>query len=254
MQNVQLEGRTAIITGAAGNIGSATAALMARRGARIVAVDVPGTDFTALRRMLPTGAQLLTISADVSSPVDVAAYVEAAVAAFGRIDALFNNAGILGPVAPVEDYDLEALRKIVDVNVIGVFLGMKYVLPVMYRQGSGSIINTSSIVGITGFARMSGYSMSKHAVVGLTRSAALEAAARNVRVNCINPGPIEGRMMDAVDTDCGTIETAQRKAFVPAHRYGRPEEVAALVAFLASDESGFCNGACYTVDGALSAA
>jgi len=252
-----LEGKVAVITGAAGAIGMATARLLAERGATIVGVDRPGTDWSELKAALPEGARLVTAEADVTDEPSVKAYVDKARAECGRIDVFFNNAGVEGPVQPIESYPLDDFMKVLGVNVAGVFLGLKHVLPVMYAQGAGSIINTSSVAGLTGAAGMAGYCTSKHAVVGVTRVAAIEAAARGVRVNCVNPGPIESRMMQSINTgQSGDPKLAhdQISSVVPAKRYGTPEEVAGLVAFLASDDSTYCNGGVYTVDGALTAA
>jgi NAD(P)-dependent dehydrogenase (short-subunit alcohol dehydrogenase family) len=245
-----LENRFAIVTGAAGAIGSATTALMAARGARILAVDRAGSDFGALTA--EWGDRVVPHEADVTDEASVKAYVDRAKREFGRIDVFFNNAGIEGPVKPLGEYSLAEFRQVFAVNVEGVFLGLTYVLPVMLAQGSGSVINASSVAGLSGMPGMAGYNASKHAVLGLTRVAAVEVAAKGVRVNCVNPGPIEGRMMDSLDHSAG-MEQSQRAQTVPAGRYGRPEEVAALVAFLASDDAVYINGAFHTVDGGVDA-
>jgi len=251
-----LEGKVAVITGAAGAIGAATARIMAERGATIFGVDIAGADWSRLKSALPDGAKLVTAEADVTDEASVKAYVDKAKAELGRIDIFFNNAGIEGPVQPIESYPLDAFLKVLGVNVAGVFLGLKYVLPVMYAQGSGSVINTSSVAGLIGSPGMAGYNTSKHAVIGITRVAATEAAPKGVRVNCVNPGPIESRMMDSINKGQSADAKAAHDAIsgaVPAKRYGTPQEVAGLVAFLASDDAGYCNGGFYTVDGALSA-
>lgn len=251
-----LEGKVAVITGAAGAIGVATSKLMAERGATIFGVDIAGADWSRLKAALPEGAKLVTAEADVTDEASVKAYVDKAKAELGRIDIFFNNAGIEGPVQPIESYPLDAFLKVLGVNVAGVFLGLKYVLPVMYAQGAGSVINTSSVAGLIGSPGMAGYNTSKHAVIGITRVAATEAAPKGVRVNCVNPGPIESRMMDSINKGQSADAKAAHDAIsgaVPAKRYGTPEEVAGLVAFLASDDAGYCNGGFYTVDGALSA-
>lgn len=249
MSGYGIEGKVAVITGAAGAIGSATARLLAERGAKIVAVDRPGTDFSALRAAVPAD-RLAVVEADVTDEASVKSYVAAAQKAFGgRIDVFFNNAGIEGPVHPLHDYPLEDFRRVMRVNVEGVFLGLKYVLPVMLAQGAGSIINSSSSGGgLMGAPGMVGYNASKHAVVGLTRVAAIEAAPQGVRVNCINPGPIRGRMISSLDEGQG-VDESTRAQVIPARRYGAPEEVAGVVAFLASDDSSYVVGAAYTVDG-----
>ncbi|QEX20345.1 short-chain dehydrogenase [Hypericibacter adhaerens] len=237
----------ALITGAAGVIGVATARLMAERGAKIAAVDRPGADLGPLREAVPR--DLVLIEADVTDEASTSGYVARTQAAFGgRIDIFFNNAGIEGPVRPIPDYSLADFRRVMAVNVEGVFLGLKYVLPVMIAQRAGSVINSSSAAGVSGSPGTSGYNASKHAVLGLTRVAALEVGDKGVRVNCINPGPIRSRMMTSLDDARGSGE-AQGALRIPARRYGQPEEVAAMVAFLASDEAGFINGAYHLIDG-----
>jgi NAD(P)-dependent dehydrogenase (short-subunit alcohol dehydrogenase family) len=245
--NGVLNGRVALITGAAGVIGTATARLMAERGAKIAAVDRPGANFAALSDAL--GRELTIVEADVTDESSVQDYVRRARDAFGgRIDIFFNNAGIEGPVRPIQDYALADFRRVMSVNVEGVFLGLKYVLPVMLAQKSGSVINSSSAAGVSGAPGTAGYNASKHAVLGLTRVAALEVAGMGVRVNCINPGPIRSRMMESLDGARGVNE-AQRVDKIPAGRYGKPEEVASMVAFLASDEASYINGAYHLIDG-----
>ncbi|MAC11401.1 SDR family NAD(P)-dependent oxidoreductase [Novosphingopyxis iocasae] len=245
-----LSGKVALITGAAGAIGTATAALMAARGAKIVAVDIEGADTAALEKAVP-GEQLKIVTADVTDEASVRDYVKVTREAFGgRIDIFHNNAGIEGPVKPIGDYPLDDFKKVFDVNVNGVFLGLKHVVPVMLEQGSGAIVNSSSVAGLSGAPGMSGYNASKHAVLGLTRVVALEVAGKGVRCNCINPGPIDSRMMDSLDKGGDTTQEAREKG-VPEGRYGRPEEVARLVAFLASDDAEYINGAFHSIDGAL---
>jgi NAD(P)-dependent dehydrogenase (short-subunit alcohol dehydrogenase family) len=251
----EFAGKVALLTGAAGAIGAATAAALAAKGAQICAVDRAGANWTALRAALPASAHLETIEADVRTETETRRYVERAQSVFGRIDVFFNNAGVEGVVQPVDAYPLETFKDVMSVNVEGVFLGMKYVLPIMYAQGAGSIINTSSTAGLRGGPGMIAYVASKHAVLGMTRCAAAEAAPRNVRVNCVNPGPIEGRMMDSITAGVGDQSAARKhfEAAVPARRFGKPEEVAAVVAFLASDAAVYCNGAFFAVDGAFTA-
>jgi NAD(P)-dependent dehydrogenase (short-subunit alcohol dehydrogenase family) len=254
---IRLDGRVAVVTGAAGHIGGATIRLLAERGARIVAVDRREQDLHAAIRDLPASAQALAIAADVSSEDEVADYVRAAVAQFGAIDVFYNNAGIEGDIAPITKYSLESFRRVLDVNVVGVFLGMKHVLPVMLRQNKGSIINTASIAGLMGSPDIAVYSASKHAVIGLTKSAALECVNTGVRVNCVCPGMIDSRMLSTIiqGRNPGNAPVPNERIVerIPARRLGQPSEVASIVAFLASDEASYVSVAAYTVDGARTA-
>lgn len=250
-----MTGKIALITGAAGAIGLASATLMASRGATIAAMDIKGADFAPLRAAVPDN-RLLTLEGDVTDEASYAAAVAAAMKAYGKIDIFFNNAGIEGPSAPIPEFPLDGFRKVMEVNVIGVFLGLKLVIPIMVKAGHGSIVNSSSVAGMTGSPGLCAYVASKHAVLGLTRAAAVECGGKGVRVNCINPGPIEGRMMTSIEKGLGAKAKEVHDAFaatIPMQRYGTPEEVAGLVAFLASDEAGYVNGGAYTVDGGLTA-
>lgn len=253
-----LEGKIALITGAAGALGLAAVRLLSERGARIAATDIAGADFAPLRAALPDTARLLIVEADVTDEASFAACVAATVEAYGTIDIFFNNAGIEGVVAPIPEFPLDAFRKVMDVNVVGVFLGMKLVIPVMAKAGRGSIINSSSVAGLTGSPGLCAYIASKHAVLGLTRTAAVEWGSRGIRVNCINPGPIESRMMASIekgaspDAPDAVHDTFART--IPMKRYGTPEEVAGVVAFLASDDSAYVNGAYHAIDGGMTAA
>jgi NAD(P)-dependent dehydrogenase (short-subunit alcohol dehydrogenase family) len=251
--SIRLDGKIAVVTGAAGVIGSATARLLAERGARIVAVDRKGDELQSAIKELPASAEVLAVTADVTSETEVASYVHAAVDRFGTIDVFYNNAGIEGEIAPITRYSLESFRRVLDVNVVGVFLGLKHVLPVMLKRNSGSIVNTASIAGLIGSPEIAVYSASKHAVVGLTKSAAMECAGTGVRVNCVCPGLIESRMLSAIiegrSASAAPIPNEKIVERIPARRLGRPAEVASIVAFLASDEASYVSGAAYTVDG-----
>lgn len=256
--NDSMTGKIVLITGAAGAIGIASATLLAQRGATIAALDRKGTDFAPLHAAIPDAKRLLTLEADVTDEASFAAAIAATVKAFGRIDVFCNNAGIEGVGALIPDYPLEAFRKVMDVNVIGVFLGLKLVIPVMAKASQGSIINSSSVAGLTGSPGLCAYIASKHAVLGLTRAAAVEWGGKGIRVNCINPGPIESRMMASIEEGARPGAAAAVHdgfaATIPMKRYGTPAEVAGLVAFLASDDAAYVNGAAYTVDGGLTAA
>jgi NAD(P)-dependent dehydrogenase (short-subunit alcohol dehydrogenase family) len=254
---IQLDGRVAVVTGAAGVIGSATMRLLAERGARIVAVDRKQQDLQAATRDLPASAQALAVTADVTSEDEVAGYVRAAIDKFGTIDVFYNNAGVEGEIAPITRYSLQTFRKVIDVNVVGVFLGLKHVLPVMLKQNRGSIVNTASIAGLIGATEIAAYTASKHAVIGLTKSAALECAATGVRVNCVCPGLIDSRMLSAIieGRNPAKVPVANDKIVerIPARRLGQASEVASIVAFLASDEASYVSGSSYTVDGGRTA-
>jgi len=255
---IRLDGRVAVVTGAAGVIGTATIHLLAERGARIVAVDRRRQDLAAAIKDLPAAAEALAIEADVTREDEVADYVRATVDKFGTVDVFYNNAGVEGDVKPIQDYSLESFRKVLDVNVVGVFLGMKHVLPVMLKQNKGSIINTASIAGLIGSPHIAVYSASKHAVIGLTKSASWECTGTGVRVNCVCPGMIDSRMLSTIlqgraggNAPPPTEKIVER---IPARRLGRASEVASIVAFLASDEASYVSGSAYTVDGGRTAA
>jgi NAD(P)-dependent dehydrogenase (short-subunit alcohol dehydrogenase family) len=250
---IRLDGRVAVVTGAAGVIGTATIKLLAARGARIVAVDRDAKQLRAAIADLPAQAEAFAVAADVTQEDEVADYVRAAQDKFGAIDVFYNNAGIEGDIAPIVRYSLATFRKVLDVNVVGVFLGMKHVLPVMLRQNRGSIINTASIAGLIGSPDIAAYSASKHAVIGLTKSAAIECTGTDVRVNCVCPGLIDSRMLSSIvegrNSGNAPVPTEKVVDRTPARRLGLASEVAAVVAFLASDEASYVSGSAYTVDG-----
>jgi NAD(P)-dependent dehydrogenase (short-subunit alcohol dehydrogenase family) len=254
---IRLDGKVAVVTGAAGVIGTATIKLLAERGARIVAVDRREQDLQTAIGGLPASAQALAVAADVTREDEVADYVRATVDKFGAIDVFYNNAGIEGDIAPIPKYQLETFRRVLDVNVVGVFLGMKHVLPVMLKQNSGSIINTASIAGLIGSPDIAVYTASKHAVIGLTKAAAVECTGTGVRVNCVCPGMIDSRMLSAIieGRNPGNAPVPNERVVerIPARRLGLASEVASIVAFLASDEASYVSGSAYTVDGGRTA-
>ncbi|KIZ40262.1 MULTISPECIES: SDR family NAD(P)-dependent oxidoreductase [Rhodopseudomonas] len=254
---IRLDGRVALVTGAAGVIGTATMMLLAARGARLVAVDRDQRQLAAAVADLPASAKAVALTADVTQEAEVEAYVRAAMESFGAIDVFYNNAGIEGDIKPIVRTSLEAFRRVLDVNVVGVFLGLKHVLPVMLTQNAGSIINTASIAGLIGSADIAPYSASKHAVIGLTKSAALECTGTDVRVNCVCPGLIDSRMLSSIiqgrNPRSEAVPNEKIVERIPARRLGHAAEVASVVAFLASDEASYVTGSAYTVDGGRTA-
>lgn len=251
---MRYEGKVAVITGAAGGIGRAACLRFASEGAKVVAVDLAASDLDgAVAAVKAAGGEAIAVPCDVTQSAQVENYVRVAKATFGRIDAFFNNAGIEGWVGPSIDYPEEMFDKVLAVNVKGVWLGMKYVVPVMREQGGGAIVNTASVAGLSGTPTIIAYGASKHAVIGLSKSGALEFGSDKIRVNAVCPSPIETRMMRSlergINPDAPEAVHRMMAANIPLGRYGEPEEVAALVAFLCSDDAKFISGGVYTIDG-----
>lgn len=252
----RLSGKIVVITGGAGAIGQAAARLFVEEGARVVLVDL---DEAALQKAADVigNDRVSSVVADVTTLEDTQRFMKAAVDRHGRIDVFLANAGIEGVSKPLQEYPLDVFDRVWAVNVRGVFLGLQHVIPIMSEQGGGSIVITSSVFGYKGGVGSSVYSASKHAVVGLMRSAAMECAPLGIRVNAINPAYIDGAMMqrviDAADPDASQQLRERLQRQVPLARYGTPDEVAHLLVFLASDESRFCTGGIYPVDGGMSA-
>lgn len=249
----QLENKVAIITGGAGSIGKATAKLFLEEGAKVLLVDIDETQLKEATNDLGSKNVSFYV-ADVSKAIEVEGYVNEAVKLFGKIDVFFNNAGIEGVVKPIVDYPEDVFDKVMAVNVKGIWLGSKYVLPQM-NEG-GSIIMTSSVAGILGFAGLGAYVTSKHAVVGIMRTLAIEAAPLKIRVNSVHPSPVNNRMMRSIEEGAaaghGDEVQKQFEASIPLKRYAEPLEVAQLVLFLASDSSKYITGTTEVIDGGMS--
>ena len=250
-----LEGKSALITGGGGGIGRATALIFAREGARLAIADAAG-DAAAetVAQVNKAGGQAIALSGDVTDSAAVRAMVDAVVSAYGRIDCAFNNAGIAGYQVDASgkkthEWADESFDRMIGVNLKGVWLCMKHEIVRMLAQGGGQrggcIVNTGSIAGLIGLPTSSAYVAAKHGVLGLTKTAALEYAEDNIRVNAVCPGYIETKMTEDTVRRRGA-ELMQR---VPFRRMGRPEEIGEMVLFLCSDRSSFISGACYNVDG-----
>ncbi len=254
---MDFNGKVALITGGGGGIGRATALGFALRGAKVMVVDADaGLGQASVDIIAQRGGASAFVQADVTRSADVKEYVEKTLAAYGRIDCFFNNAGIEGVVTPTQDYEEEIFDRVIAVNLKGVFLGLRHVLPVMLRQESGVIVNTASVAGLFGSPGMPAYVASKHGVLGLTKVAAVDVAALGVRVNAVCPGPVETRMMRSLESQRGPNNPeavhAAYAAGIPTGRYAQPEEIAGAVLYLCSDLSGDITGTHIVIDGGRS--
>lgn len=249
---MKLESKVAVVTGATGGIGLGIVKLFLKEGARVVLVDL---DEGALRSAVKSfdSSQASYVVADVSRGDQMQEVFSETAARYGGLDVFVANAGIEGAVKPLEEYPEDIFEKVLSVNVMGVFLGIKYAVPLLRQRGGGSIIITSSGAGVRAAKKMGAYIASKHATVGLMRVAALEQAEYGIRVNTVNPGPVDTRMMRALEDGNapGHGDMAQQaiRDSIPMKRYATPQDVAETMLFLASDASRYCTGGLYMVDG-----
>ena len=248
----RIENKVAVITGGAGGIGSEVARRFVDEGALVLLVDLDEEALSQVCSELPSN-RVGYLAADVTNWADNQAMVSLALERYGGLDIFLANAGIEGAISSILDYDEEVFDRLMAVNVKGPFLGLKAVIPEMIKSGGGSVIITSSVAGLRGGPRLAPYVTSKHAVIGLMKSAAKEFATHNIRVNTVNPSPVGTRMIESIEKglrpeDPDSVREAMR-ANIPLGRYAQPEDVANLMLFLASDESKFITGSVHMVDG-----
>jgi NAD(P)-dependent dehydrogenase (short-subunit alcohol dehydrogenase family) len=248
-----VDGKVALITGAAGEIGAAIARQLAEGGARVALADSNAAGVQDIASEIGDGASWH--ECDVSDEQSMAQTIAAAEMVHGRIDIGILNAGILVPRMPLVDIDVTTYDRIMAVNARGVFLGLKHIFPAIRRQGGGSVVVTSSTEGLRGNAGLAPYAASKHAIVALAKTAAIEWAEHNIRVNCINPGPVDTAMMRSLEqkaTDAGTPDMRARGvSIIPMKRFAATDEIAKFVRFLASDDASYATGATYLLDGGM---
>jgi NAD(P)-dependent dehydrogenase (short-subunit alcohol dehydrogenase family) len=252
--NLSFENKVALVTGAAAGMGLATAKAFAQAGAAVVLADFKEEAVRAeSQKLVAAGHQALAVRCDVSDDTQVAAMVERTVAEFGRLDAAFNNAGVMAHIAPTGESTREEWDRVIGINLRGVWSCMKHELRQMQRQGSGAIVNNASVGALTGNPGIGSYIASKHGVVGLTRTAALEYIKHGVRVNAVNPGLIDTQIArDVVSGDEKAY--AEIANHVPIGRAGRPEEIASVVLWLCSPGASYVVGHSLTVDGGMTIA
>lgn len=252
-----MKNKRVVITGGSGAIGKALAKELLAKGAKVLITDLKEEDLDKAKQELASD-QLFTFKADVSKDKEVAKYVQYAMDKLGGIDIFYNNAGVEGKVAPLDEYPLEVFDQVMNVNVKGVYYGLRHVFPVMKKnKEGGSIIITSSVAGLMGTPNVLPYVTSKHAIIGMMKSAALEGAPHKIRVNTVNPSPVDNRMMRSLEEGFAPGAGAEaKKGFeqtIPLQRYATNEEVAKLMLFLGSDDSSFITGTVNPVDGGMTA-
>lgn len=250
--------KVAIITGAGGGIGHAVAKELKEKGAKLTLIDVSSEALTELAKDLNlNNDNSILLKADVSNEDNVKYYVDKTMEKFGKIDIFVNNAGVEGKISNIIDTNKDDLDFVLNVNVKGIYYGLKYVIPQMMKQKSGSIINTSSVAGFIGSPGLCPYVASKHAVIGITKTAALETAPYNIRVNAVCPGPVDNRMMRSIEEGSspgkGDSIKSEFLKQIPLGRYASNEDVSKLILFLASDDSTYITGQAYRVDGGMNA-
>lgn len=255
----RLDGRVVVITGGAMGLGQAAAREVAKEGAKLTLVDLNAEALEQTKQELLAkhpGIEVLAVTADVSNEATVKNYVEETVKTYGRIDGFYNNAGIEGRQALIPDYDVQVFKKVIDINLMGVYYGMRYVIPVMKKQQYGRIVNTASVGGIRGVLNQVPYVASKHAVSGMTKNAALEFAREGIVANAIAPGAILTSMVEGSfkqanpdDPKKAEMEFAQGN---PSKRLGKPEEIAKVISFLLCEDCSYLNGQTIAIDGGQS--
>jgi meso-butanediol dehydrogenase / (S,S)-butanediol dehydrogenase / diacetyl reductase len=249
----KLENKVAIVTAGGSGIGAATVRRFAREGAAVVIADLSGSRAEQVRaEVTGAGGRAVALKMDVADPQAVEATIKLALDSFGRLDVLFNNAG-MAEVSLIHETTLESWERVMAVTLTGTFLGLKYAIPIMRRQGGGAVINTASISGIHGDYGMASYNAAKAGVINLTRTAALENAKHGIRVNCVCPGAINTRVAQILGKDRADEFRRVMGAAHPIGRMGEADEIANTVTFLASDEASFITGASFVVDGGVTA-
>jgi len=244
-------GKAAIVTGSGSGIGEAVAQMLAARGAQVVLADINLAQAQRVAEAIrAAGGAAQALATDVADPAAVEALVQFAVQTYGGLDVAVNNAGIGGPLAPTGEYPLDGWRRVIDINLNGVFYGLRYQIPAMLARGGGAIVNVASILGSVATANSPAYVTAKHGMVGLTKAAALEYAAHNIRINSVGPGYILTPLLTAA-LDEPTLQVIANMH--PVKRLGTSAEVAALIAFLASEAASFITGSYHLVDGGYTA-